>query len=247
MERIRSHGRETYPEECVGALLGRKGEPAHVVSVERIDNIRTAERARRYEISPQDYLRVEGLAAEKSLALLGFYHSHPDHPAAPSAFDLLAENVNDWMSCQDFTAPVARLRSSTRVGSAFPRAPCPVPVEGAGAWVGSGSGPGVRIAVCVANTAAAVADVTTDSASSRLLESSLADAAAAKICCELHHGGKATATISVPGRTCSDSAAIATKLAISNAAAFSQTGHRDVEMVSPRSMLRPYRGDANCW
>ena len=87
MDQIRSHGRETYPEECVGALLGRKGEPAQVVSVERIDNIRTAERARRYEISPQDYLRVEGLAAEKSLALLGFYHSHPDHPAAPSAYD----------------------------------------------------------------------------------------------------------------------------------------------------------------
>ena len=71
MDQIRSHGRETDPEECVGALLGRKGEPAQVVSVERIDNIRTAERARRYEISPQDYLRVEGLAAEKSLALLG--------------------------------------------------------------------------------------------------------------------------------------------------------------------------------
>jgi len=86
LEENRAHGHDTYPEECVGALLGRKGDPAKVVELERIDNIRT-ERARRYEISPQDYLRVERLASEKSLALLGFYHSHPDHPAAPSAYD----------------------------------------------------------------------------------------------------------------------------------------------------------------
>jgi len=86
LEEIRAHGHDTYPEECVGALLGRKGDPAKVVELEGIDNIRT-ERARRYEISPQDYLRVERLASEKSLALLGFYHSHPDHPAAPSAYD----------------------------------------------------------------------------------------------------------------------------------------------------------------
>jgi proteasome lid subunit RPN8/RPN11 len=87
LETIRDHGRDTYPEECVGALLGRKGEPACVVGIERMENIRTEERARRYEISPKDYIRVEGLASEKSLALLGFYHSHPDHPAAPSAYD----------------------------------------------------------------------------------------------------------------------------------------------------------------
>ena len=87
LDAIRQHGRETYPEECVGALLGRKGEPACVLEVERMENIRTEERQRRYEISPKDYLRVEALASEKSLALLGFYHSHPDHPAAPSAYD----------------------------------------------------------------------------------------------------------------------------------------------------------------
>ena len=87
LDEIRQHGRETYPEECVGALLGRKGEPACVLDVERMENIRTEERQRRYEISPKDYLRVEALASEKSLALLGFYHSHPDHPAAPSAYD----------------------------------------------------------------------------------------------------------------------------------------------------------------
>jgi proteasome lid subunit RPN8/RPN11 len=87
LEEIRAHGQETYPEECVGALLGRKGEPACVLVTERMENVRTEERKRRYEISPKDYLRVEELASEKNLALLGFYHSHPDHPAAPSAYD----------------------------------------------------------------------------------------------------------------------------------------------------------------
>ena len=53
-----------------------------------------------------------------------------------------------------------------------------------------------------------------------------AEAAARKARSALHHGGKATATISAPGRTCNDSAATARKLATSNAAAFSQTGHR---------------------
>ena len=87
LDEIREHGREAYPEECCGALLGRKGEPAHVVRVERIENSRGEQRARRYEVSPRDYLRVERLALAENLALLGFYHSHPDHPAAPSAYD----------------------------------------------------------------------------------------------------------------------------------------------------------------
>lgn len=87
LDEIRAHGREAYPEECCGALLGRKGEPARVVRVERIENARGEERARRYEVSPQDYLRVERLALAEGLALLGFYHSHPDHPAAPSTYD----------------------------------------------------------------------------------------------------------------------------------------------------------------
>ena len=87
LDEIREHGREAYPEECCGALLGRKGEPARVVRLERIENARGEERARRYEVSPRDYLRVERLALDENLALLGFYHSHPDHAAAPSAYD----------------------------------------------------------------------------------------------------------------------------------------------------------------
>jgi proteasome lid subunit RPN8/RPN11 len=84
---IRAHGRDTYPEECCGGLLGRRGDPARVIRIERIDNVRDVERARRYEVSPQDYLRLERLAAQEEVELLGFYHSHPDHPAVPSAYD----------------------------------------------------------------------------------------------------------------------------------------------------------------
>src|SRR5215813_4917573 len=57
-----------------------------------------------------------------------------------------------------------------------------------------------------------------------------AEAAALKACSVLHHGGKATATISVPGRTCNDNTATATKLAINSAVALSQTGHFGVEV-----------------
>ena len=62
-----------------------------------------------------------------------------------------------------------------------------------------------------------------------------AEAAARKASWELHHGGKATATISAPGRARSESAEIARKLAISSADALSQEGHRWREMVIPRS------------
>src|ERR1700761_9751001 len=71
-----------------------------------------------------------------------------------------------------------------------------------------------------------------------LMIAASAEAAALNACSVLHHGGKATATISVPGRTCNDNAAIATKLAISNAVALSQAGHFNVEMVESRSITR---------
>lgn len=88
LEAIREHGREAYPEECCGALLGFFADgKARVTRVERIDNARADERRRRFHIEPPEYTRVERLADAEGLALLGFYHSHPDHPAAPSDYD----------------------------------------------------------------------------------------------------------------------------------------------------------------
>ncbi len=88
LERIRQHGREAYPEECCGALLGRvRDSVARVSEVEPISNSEKDLRGRRFLITPEDYRSLERLAAEKSQDLLGFYHSHPDHPAAPSEHD----------------------------------------------------------------------------------------------------------------------------------------------------------------
>jgi proteasome lid subunit RPN8/RPN11 len=88
LEAIRGHGGETYPEECCGALLGQTRESdALVTRAERILNASREMRERRFSIDPRDYLRLERRAEELGLSLLGFYHSHPDHPAAPSAYD----------------------------------------------------------------------------------------------------------------------------------------------------------------
>ena len=88
LEEIRGHGRETYPEECCGALLGETREDiAMVKQAERVLNASREMRERRFQIEPRDYLRLERRAEELGLSLLGFYHSHPDHPAAPSDYD----------------------------------------------------------------------------------------------------------------------------------------------------------------
>ncbi|HSS45145.1 MAG TPA: M67 family metallopeptidase [Thermoanaerobaculia bacterium] len=85
---IRAHGGEMYPEECCGALLGsQESSGARVTRIERTVNSRGEERGHRFRIAPEEYGRVERLAEALGLALLGFYHSHPDHPAVPSGYD----------------------------------------------------------------------------------------------------------------------------------------------------------------
>ena len=85
---IRDHGREAYPEECCGALLGQRQDGAvSVIRVERLPNAREGDRRRRYVIAPADYVRAEESADRDGLSLVGFYHSHPDHPAVPSEYD----------------------------------------------------------------------------------------------------------------------------------------------------------------
>jgi len=86
---IQQHGVATYPHECCGFLLGRVEENRRVVEqTRRAQNQRPDSPHNRYQISPQEYMRAERLAAEAGLEVIGFYHSHPDHPAQPSQFDL---------------------------------------------------------------------------------------------------------------------------------------------------------------
>jgi proteasome lid subunit RPN8/RPN11 len=82
---IRSHGASTFPHECCGALLGRES-----VAQEAFPLPNTTEEGprRRFLVRPDDYRVAEKQARERGLDLLGFYHSHPDHPAVPSQYDL---------------------------------------------------------------------------------------------------------------------------------------------------------------
>ena len=76
---------ETYPHECCGAMLGRDGV---VVEACPLPNTTEEGPRRRFLVRPQDYRAAERRATERGLELLGFYHSHPDHPARPSQYDL---------------------------------------------------------------------------------------------------------------------------------------------------------------
>ena len=82
---IRTHGSETYPDECCGALIGRDGV---VHKTFALPNVTDEGPRRRFRISPDDYRASERRATESGGELLGFYHSHPDHPARPSQYDL---------------------------------------------------------------------------------------------------------------------------------------------------------------
>jgi proteasome lid subunit RPN8/RPN11 len=84
-EGVRAHGEETYPHECCGALVGRG---AHVTAIVRLANTTEEGPRRRFLVRPSEYREAEQQAAALGGELLGFYHSHPDHPARPSQYDL---------------------------------------------------------------------------------------------------------------------------------------------------------------
>jgi proteasome lid subunit RPN8/RPN11 len=82
---IRRHGEETYPHECCGALVGRGACATATVA---LPNTTEEGPRRRFLVRPSDYRLAERRASELGGELLGFYHSHPDHPARPSQYDL---------------------------------------------------------------------------------------------------------------------------------------------------------------
>ena len=84
-EAIRRHGEETYPHECCGALVGRGDAATDTVA---LPNTTEEGPRRRFLVRPSDYRLAEQRATELGGELLGFYHSHPDHPAKPSQYDL---------------------------------------------------------------------------------------------------------------------------------------------------------------
>lgn len=89
VEAIRLHARESYRDEACGVLYGgTAADGKHVLRAAPMVNAREDERHRRFVVTASDYRRAEADASRSGLTLLGFYHSHPDHPAYPSAYDL---------------------------------------------------------------------------------------------------------------------------------------------------------------
>lgn len=82
---IRAHGREAFPHECCGALLG---SDRVVKEAFALPNTTEEGPRRRFMVRADDYRAAEKRARDTGVDLLGFYHSHPDHPAKPSQFDL---------------------------------------------------------------------------------------------------------------------------------------------------------------
>jgi proteasome lid subunit RPN8/RPN11 len=96
-EAIRRHGERTYPHECCGVLLGRSDESGNTVTAAvEAGNTRTDSAHNRYNIAPQELMRIQRQGRERGLDIVGFYHSHPDHPAQWSKTDF--EEAH-WIGC----------------------------------------------------------------------------------------------------------------------------------------------------
>jgi proteasome lid subunit RPN8/RPN11 len=109
-ERIRQHGAETFPFECCGALLGRdsafeqsadsnqqaSNPPRKVLELFPLVNRRDDSPRNRFAVTAEDVRDAEKAALQLGLDVVGWYHSHPDHPARPSAFD--REHAWPWYS-----------------------------------------------------------------------------------------------------------------------------------------------------
>ena len=87
VEQIEREGAAAYPNECCGLLVGPV-QPKAVQRIVPMPNVfDPVERYHRFSIDPLTMARVEEEAAAAGHALIGFYHSHPDHPARPSEYD----------------------------------------------------------------------------------------------------------------------------------------------------------------
>jgi len=108
-QKIRQHGAETYPHECCGALLGRDGVDGNdttasgvqlpireILALLPLVNRRDDSPHNRFSVTAEDVRDAEKAALEKKLDVVGWYHSHPDHPARPSQYD--REHAWPWYS-----------------------------------------------------------------------------------------------------------------------------------------------------
>jgi len=105
-DQLRRHGEETYPFECCGVLLGQfTGQDRVVQEVIRCGNTRADRPQDRYHIDPKELIRIQRQATARDRDIVGFYHSHPDHPARWSQTDLAEAH---WMGCSYVITSVER-------------------------------------------------------------------------------------------------------------------------------------------
>ena len=109
-QKIREHGAQGYPHECCGALLGREQDGSDVAATSGsvslaareilalfpLVNRREDSPHNRFSVTSEDVRDAERAAQEKGLDVVGWYHSHPDHPARPSQYD--REHAWPWYS-----------------------------------------------------------------------------------------------------------------------------------------------------
>ena len=96
-DQLRAHGEETYPNECCGIMLGTSDEAnLTVAALLHAGNTRTDSAHNRYHIAPQELIAAQREGRKLGLDIVGFYHSHPDHPAQWSPTDFAEAH---WFGC----------------------------------------------------------------------------------------------------------------------------------------------------
>jgi len=108
---LRQHGEETYPHECCGVLLGRfvDDRSKSVSRIARCGNTRADSPHNRYSIDPKELIRIQREGRERGEDIVGFYHSHPDHPAQWSPTDLAEAH---WFGCSYVITSVEKGRAA---------------------------------------------------------------------------------------------------------------------------------------
>jgi proteasome lid subunit RPN8/RPN11 len=129
-EALRAHGEETYPNECCGVLLGKnvagEGDSAAAMNgaaavngaaainmvqqIVRAGNTRTDSAHNRYNIAPQELVKIQRQARGMGLDIVGFYHSHPDHPAQWSKTDIAEAH---WLGCSYIITSIEQGKAAT--------------------------------------------------------------------------------------------------------------------------------------
>jgi proteasome lid subunit RPN8/RPN11 len=109
-DQLRQHGEATYPHECCGVLVGEFDEAGGKVvkAAVQCGNTRTDSPQNRYHIAPSELVRIQREALLAGQDIVGFYHSHPDHPAQWSSTDL---DEAHWTGCSYVITSVEKGRA----------------------------------------------------------------------------------------------------------------------------------------